>query len=157
MFETEMTFSNLIFTFSAQYHYPKLIVDEFDGEDSDIEEVSLALLDDLYQSKYIDPHRYYRWDFMSNGLLTFMFRGATEAEEIQSFMLNYRKALSPQANRHARPKELKRDLEMAFTTLFGMKGLTVAEMTTYQFVDRIHVRDLMEASEHTINKYKRAA
>ena len=157
MFETEMTFSNLIFTFSAQYYYPKLIVDEFGGEGPDIEEVAFALLDDLYNSKYIDPHCYYRWDFMSNGLLKFVFRGANDAEVMQSFILNYRKALSPQANQHANPKELKRELEMAFRTLFGMKGLKLGELLAYQFVSPVHIRDLKEASVHTVNQYKRAA
>ena len=46
---------------------------------------------------------------------------------------------------------------MAFRTLFGMKGLTLGELLIYQFVSPVHIRDLKEASVHTVNKYKRAA
>ena len=153
----DTTFSNLLFSFSSKYGFPKHIVDTFDQYSANLEEVAFALLEYLYDCKHIDPHKYYRWDFMSNGLMPFLFRGANEAEVMQSFILNYRKALSRNANRHAKSKELESNLDMAFRTLFGMKGLKLGELLSYRFASQIHIRDLAEASVYTVNKYKRAA
>lgn len=155
-YEIETNFGSLILSFSSKYGLPTHVVDAFDHANADLEEVAIGLLNHLYDEKKIDPHKYYRWQFMSNGLMPFLFRGADEAEIMQSLMLNYRKALSCNANRHATPKQLKYELDMAFRTLFGMKGLNIGELLSYRFVSQVHIRDL-KTSGYCINKYKRAA
>ena len=99
-------------------------------------------------------YKYYKWTFQSNGLKPFLFRGRTDEELLKSFRLNYEKALSPQCKEGRTSKQLFNDLDSTLRHLFGMKGCTVHELFTYNFVEKISVEEMEAASKFTVNKYK---
>ena len=99
-------------------------------------------------------YKYYKWTFQSNGLTPFLFRGRTEEELMKSFRLNYEKALSPQCKDGRNSKQLFDALDITLRHLFGMKGCSVYELTSYNLVEHVPVEELEAASKYTLNKYR---
>ena len=123
----------------------------------DLNTVCLSLLYDLYYYKVIDAHLYYHFKFMTNGLAPFLFRGRNPREIMESFRVNYRKALSPNCDRDSNSSELLKKLNNAFISLgFGANGVDLHEMISFNFVEPVMLDKLKEVSRFTINKYKRA-
>jgi len=127
------------------------------NEGRSLNAVCLNLLYDLYCHKVIDAHLYYHFKFMTNGLAPFLFRGRNPREIMESFRVNYRKALSPNCDRDSNSSELLKKLNNAFISLgFGANGVDLHEMISFNFVEPVMLDKLKEVSQFTINKYKRA-
>lgn len=151
------TLDKIISSFTRKFYRPLNVLETLVVEEHSLEDISVNLLVELYNSKLIDPYLYYRWEFMSNGLLPFLFRGRTDEETIKSFRINYRKALSKNCDRQSSSLNLMKKLNDAFVSLgFGLNGVDLSEMMSFGFVKMITLNELKRSSQWTINKYKRA-
>ena len=141
--------------FIENFYQPHEVLTKIDFDKSNLEQVCVNLLIDLYHAKFIDPYLYYQWTFMSNGLAPFLFRGQNNKELMRSFRLNYRKALSKNCDRTSSSFTLLEKLDDAFRS-FGLMGVTISEMVSFGFAKPVKLNKLRDASQFTINKYKRA-
>ena len=151
------TLDKIISSFTQKFYRPFNVLETLDVKEQSLEDLSVNLLVELYKCKKIDPYLYYHWEFMTNGLLPFLFRGRTYEETMKSFRINYRKALSKNCDRDSSSLDLMKKLNDSFMSLgFGCNGVDLYEMMSFGFVKMITLNELKSSSQWTINKYKRA-
>ena len=151
------TLDKIISSFTRKFYQPFNVLETLAAEEHSLEDLSINLLVELYNSKLIDPYLYYRWEFMANGLFPFLFRGRTNEETMKSFRINYRKSLSKNCDSNSSSLELMKKLNDAFLSLgFGVNGVDLHEMISFGFVKAITLNELKSSRQWTINKYKRA-
>ena len=147
-----LTFDELTVRFKTKF-FSSYIAEDAYAKTHCLDYVAKGLLLELYENKYIDPHRYCRWELMSEGLPHFMFRGANDEALLKSFFINYRKALSPALGPPS-VKELKLQLENMFCSLMGKNFFNIWDLS--EFFSLIPSLELEVASQGVFNTYKRA-